>query len=338
MFKSIGNGRFLVSVTALAASLALTSSTHANVDITPDFDSSITSNANAAAIEGAINSAISTFSSLYSNNINITVDFTYDPAGAGDLLSTYQYYSDVSYNNYVNALKADSAANPSNTVLATAIAHLSMGNDANGAEDLALSEAQFEMLGLGAPSEPNPVININSIQTFAFSRPVPNNEFDLTGGLEHELDEVLGGGGAGSTLNSIASSCPGSFFCDKVGSLDLYRYSAPGTPSFTTSGSATSYLSFDGGSTELVAFNQDSDGDYGDFSPPGAGAGQLIQNAFNSTGQDEAYTTSSPEFAMMESIGYNGPVVPEPSTWAMMLLGFAGLGYAGWRTKSLATA
>jgi hypothetical protein len=27
----------------------------------------------------------------------------------------------------------------------------------------------------------------------------------------------------------------------------------------------------------------------------------------------------------------SGAVVPEPSTWAMMLLGFAGLGYAGWR-------
>jgi len=26
-----------------------------------------------------------------------------------------------------------------------------------------------------------------------------------------------------------------------------------------------------------------------------------------------------------------GGVVPEPSTWAMMLLGFAGLGYAGYR-------
>jgi hypothetical protein len=23
--------------------------------------------------------------------------------------------------------------------------------------------------------------------------------------------------------------------------------------------------------------------------------------------------------------------VPEPSTWALMLLGFAGLGFAGWR-------
>jgi hypothetical protein len=27
----------------------------------------------------------------------------------------------------------------------------------------------------------------------------------------------------------------------------------------------------------------------------------------------------------------SGSVIPEPSTWAMMLLGFAGLGYAGWR-------
>lgn len=26
-----------------------------------------------------------------------------------------------------------------------------------------------------------------------------------------------------------------------------------------------------------------------------------------------------------------GAAVPEPSTWAMMMLGFAGLGYAGWR-------
>jgi PEP-CTERM motif len=28
-----------------------------------------------------------------------------------------------------------------------------------------------------------------------------------------------------------------------------------------------------------------------------------------------------------------GGAVPEPSTWAMMLLGFAGLGYAGYRSS-----
>ena len=30
--------------------------------------------------------------------------------------------------------------------------------------------------------------------------------------------------------------------------------------------------------------------------------------------------------------------VPEPSTWAMMLLGFAGLGFAGFRTRKPAVA
>jgi hypothetical protein len=29
----------------------------------------------------------------------------------------------------------------------------------------------------------------------------------------------------------------------------------------------------------------------------------------------------------------SAPVVPEPSTWAMMLLGFAGLGFSGWRRR-----
>jgi hypothetical protein len=32
-----------------------------------------------------------------------------------------------------------------------------------------------------------------------------------------------------------------------------------------------------------------------------------------------------------------GPPVPEPSTWALMLLGFAGLGFAGWRRMAAQT-
>jgi hypothetical protein len=32
------------------------------------------------------------------------------------------------------------------------------------------------------------------------------------------------------------------------------------------------------------------------------------------------------------------PAVPEPSTWAMMLIGFAGLGYAGCRASRKSAA
>jgi hypothetical protein len=99
-------------------------------------------------------------------------------------------------------------------------------------------------------------------------------------------------------------------------------------------------LSIDGGLTPVVSFNQNSGGDYGDFAPPGSGAGQLIQDAFNSTGQDEAYTSSSPEFEMLESIGWNpsaaATVAPEPGTWALLGLGSAILALAAWKRRKIA--
>jgi hypothetical protein len=310
------------------ASFALSDSAQALI-ITPTLNSSITGNANAAQIEGAINSAISTIDGLYTNVITVPVDFTYNPGPAGNLLSTNQFYFDESYSAYVNLLKADAAANPLNTVLATAVANLSKGNNANGAKDMAIAGNQLTMLGV--PAAAMSAININSNQMFSSSRPVPSNQFDLIGGLEHELDEVLGGGGAGSVLNHLGNA----FFANKVGSTDLYRYSATNTPSFTTSPAATSYLSVDGGLTDIVNFNQNSNGDFGDFSPPGAGAGQLIQNAFNSTGQDEAYTTASPEYEMLLAIGWDpfAQVVATPEPGTLGLLGASLLGLFALRRR-----
>jgi hypothetical protein len=46
--------------------------------ITPTFDCTITSNANAAAIEGSMNAAIGIFQSEFSTPIDVTIDFRYD--------------------------------------------------------------------------------------------------------------------------------------------------------------------------------------------------------------------------------------------------------------------
>ncbi len=65
-----------------------------------------------------------------------------------------------SCSTYVSHLRADSAANPGNTVLATAIANPPDGNDANGNSQIALAAAQLTMLGL--PRSDNALVNINS--------------------------------------------------------------------------------------------------------------------------------------------------------------------------------
>jgi PEP-CTERM motif len=115
-------------------------------------------------------------------------------------------------------------------------------------------------------------------------------------------------------------------------------------PSFSADPNDAAYFSVDGGVTSIVGFNQYYTGDFGDFGPltdacSGGGHGGpagLIQDAFlcnNETG--EAFTSASPEYKMLEAIGYNPltGAVPEPSAWSMMMLGFAGLGFAGRRAS-----
>jgi hypothetical protein len=72
--------------------------------------------------------------------------------------------------------------------------------------------------------------------------------------------------------------------------------------------------------------------------------GLLLATAQNPGGYWNLWGTSPGNYSLWESVGiYNYPIeesgnlsmtaVPEPSTWAMMLLGFAGLGIAGYRVR-----
>ena len=90
------------------------------------------------------------------------------------------------------------------------------------------------------------------------------------------------------------------------------------TPSFTTDSTKTACLSINGGTSALVQFNQNPGGDFGDFAPAGAD----IQSAFGCCGSIFTYTTASPEYVMMEAIGWDpftATSVPEPAS--LLLLG-----------------
>jgi hypothetical protein len=108
--------------------------------------------------------------------------------------------------------------------------------------------------------------------------------------------------------------------------LDLYRYSAPGVPSFSSANGTYAYFSVDGGVTNIMQFNDNPNFEFGDWVLDTC----YVQSALPSCsgGSVPSYTTSSPEFTMMESIGYD-PVTatPLPSTWTMLIAGFVCLGF-----------
>ncbi len=81
------------------------------------------------------------------------------------------------------------------------------------------------------------------------------------------------------------------------------------------------------------------------FTPPNVALGftdygLFIHNLTGGAGIDDFFM-APPDFMGIDDTGaitFAPGSIPEPSTWAMLLLGFAGLGLLGWRGKKKAQA
>ena len=286
-----------------------TSETTANISsglvIVPTFDSTITNDPRSSAIQAMIISAIQKYQTLFGDPITVSIRFRYsgyrldgDPMGTLIGASNSGIHQ-LDWDPYIAALRADGkTANDmsANATLPTsALEPIMLTNSALGrAVGLNTPPVMFAdgSLGYGGPYDG--IITINSLKPVQFTRPVSPGNFDGQMFTEHEIDEVLG---SGSHLNTPAPQ----YFCP----IDLFSWASLNARN--TSPSGQRFLSIDRGLHYIVQFNQNPDGDFGDYdSDDFCPATRLhVQNAFNCDGQSTDISATSPEGISLDVIGYD---------------------------------
>jgi len=297
-------GNVVVPPTTKSATNQLPEATTALV-INPTFDSSITGNPNAAAIEGAINQAIGVLQARFSDNVTASILFRYattqpngSPMPAGSLALSFTTVYTSLWNTFISQLTMDAKTSNDSTAnanlpgspLSNSIQYASANGRAIGFNTAgALCADGTFNCGNGTFDG---IVTLNSAEPFAFTRPPGAGSFDAQRATEHEVDEVLG---LGSFLNNGATN---------LQPQDLFSWSSPGTRNITSNG--TRYFSINGGTTNIVNFSQDSTGDFGDWlSLACPQANPFVQNAFACAGQFSDVTDTSPEGINLDVIGYD---------------------------------
>jgi hypothetical protein len=226
---------------------------HGQFVINATFDSTITSDPNAADIENTINSVIALYAASFSDPVTVTINFQEISSGLGQ--SSSYYVPGVHYSTFRTMLAA--AATTTND--ADALAHLPAGdsNPVNGSTTIALNLANGRALGFSGSrwnppvGQPDGFVYLNTSRMNLTRTSIDPSLFDLFAVAAHEIDEVLG---LVSALDGLANGDPAPTGDIKV--MDLFRYDENGNRSFNTTSSLQTYFSLDG-TNQLVRFNQD---------------------------------------------------------------------------------
>src|SRR6202008_3307882 len=237
---------------------------------------------------------ISIYESLFSDPITTKIRFRYSPTlpdgtpfPSGPLADRFGVIYDVPWNTFINALRADDKSSNDNLANAslpgTALSTNIITKSPNGrALSLNTPTAMFADGHVAQGGPYDGIVTLNSAGPFQFNRPTNAGNGDAQGAVEHEVDEIIG---LGSYLgHNVSDLLP----------QDLFSWSSPGVRNITSSG--TRHFSIDGGVHNIVNFNQNPQGDFGDWlSASCPQVHPYVQNAFCCTGQSSDISAASPE-------------------------------------------
>ncbi|MGA2542364.1 MAG: NF038122 family metalloprotease [Verrucomicrobiota bacterium] len=270
--------------------------------IIPVWDSSITNDPNAATIQGTINMAIQFYEARFADPITVSITFQKESIGLG---TSFSFFAAIPYTQFLANLQRDATT----TNDAIALAHLPPGpnNPVTGDANIKVKTANLKALGITGYEPPNGIDGAISLNTSIMNLTRANinpDYYDLLGVAEHEIDEVLG---LGSDLAATNDPFP----------QDLFRYSSTGARTFTTDGD-DAWFSLDG-TNLLVRFNQQPDGDYGDWwSNDGQPHTPRVQDAFFTPGATPHPTV---ELIALDVQGYDLIPPPQPGIVNITLSG-----------------
>jgi Carboxypeptidase regulatory-like domain len=292
--------------------------TNTTLIITPVFGSSITSRSDSDTISNSISAAIQVYSQYIADPICVKIYFANITDGLGQSTSPQ---SSLAYSTYLDDLMQSTNLS-ANDITALASLPMPLGTGLWSNSVVRLTAANLDAIGehaLAAATRAN-LSGLNSVIELNFSelntsRPGQDtNLYDLQSTVLHEVDEVLGIGGNGTSL-ALTTDYSGQIGpTNVIKSLDLYRYVATGFRSFSLSPNDSAYFSIKGGANVLVYFNQQGYtsvngsqdfGDWGDGTNPADGMGNVpsqVQDAVGTPGAAE--NLGANELIALDVIGY----------------------------------
>jgi hypothetical protein len=191
------------------------------------------------------------------------------------------------YSSYYNALVADSKTTNDTVALAHVIGGSS--NPVNGGANITAALPLLRALGftVNPPGDHDSTISLNMSLINLTRPPADPGKYDLQAVVTHEMDEVLGtsSGMGGANIHPV----------------DLFRYTAAGARTFTTSAD-DAYFSIDGGTTLLARYNQNASGDYGDWWSILAHTPVRVQDAFGTPG---SVADLGVELTVLDAVGWD---------------------------------
>ncbi len=344
---------------------------HAQFVIIPNFDASITGDAaNRTDLMNGVNAAIAQIDAVITNNLNGAantangaVNITFSETNMGLAGSTVLPNVTTTYAAYVNALMTKQTLSANDGLAIASLNYnplVTMNNPVNANANIIIKDPLARVLGLGGVVASDGQIFLNP--ALMKNATPPGAGMDFTEGVaEHEIDEVLGIGGAGSQLRLNAPYAGQGQPAGAIGPLDLYRYDTPPNPmaappaagvrSYSLDPNAKApYFSITGGANPLVNFNQNgwvgnaatgSNADFGDWGNGTANSTSgntppQVQDAFGVTNMN--YYLGTNEVTALDVVGYNVSytAVPEPGTLSLVGAALAAAGFARRRRAAAA--